>query len=141
MNLNFTIGIDYHKIGIFSLILFEIAPSGQGLNIEKFPSLDCFFSSAAGDLLCMVSCRDARDSLFCFRAGQVGVKEKKLGWCGAGQGVKSSGRGGVTVKLGHFWGGAVLKIFGAGAAIFPGAGAGRGVHPWYLAQRQLSINC
>ena len=39
--------------------------------------------------------------------------------------MKSSWRGDVTVKIGAFlgWGGAVLKIFRAGAAIFPGAGA------------------
>ena len=43
------------------------------------------------------------------------AEEKKFG-DGAGQGVKSSGPGRVTVKLGAFlgWGGAVLKILGPG---------------------------
>ena len=55
----------------------------------------------------------------------AGQKKKNSGWGRAGQGVKSSGRGGVTIKLGYFRGGVALKIFGAGAAIFPRAGAGR----------------
>ena len=44
-----------------------------------------------------------------------------------GQGVKSLGRGIVKVKLRAFlgWGGAVLKSFGARAAIFCGAAVGR----------------
>ena len=57
---------------------------------------------------------------------------QKKSWGGAGQGragqlVKSSGQGRVTVKLKAFsgQGGAVLIIFRAGAAIFPGAVAGR----------------
>ena len=51
--------------------------------------------------------RDTQGSLFCFGAGQ-----KKKNQAGVGRGgVKSSGQGRVTVKL--------------GAAIFPGAGAGR----------------
>ena len=49
---------------------------------------------------------------------------------GAGQGQNPLGR--TTVKLRAFLGrsGAVLKVRGSGAPIFPGAGAGRGVHPW-----------
>ena len=59
--------------------------------------------------------RDARGSLFWFS-----------GRAGAGQRKKSVGPGGVTVKLEAFsgWGGAVLKIFGTGAAIFPGGQGG-----------------
>ena len=45
--------------------------------------------------------RDARGSLFCLGAGQ-GRSKTFLGR--AGQGVKSSGRGGATVKLGTFSG-------------------------------------
>ena len=68
----------------------------------------------------MVQIRDARGSLFLLRGGAA---EKKFG---LGQGVKSSERGRVTVKLEAFsgWGGAVLKIFGTGAAIFPGGQGG-----------------
>ena len=56
----------------------------------------------------------------------AGQRNEFSGWDGAVQGLKSSRREGVTVKLGAFagLGRAVLKIFGAGAAIFPGAGAG-----------------
>ena len=49
--------------------------------------------------------RDARAAFFGFGAGRGGAQEKILGWGGARQGVKSSGLG--------------------GAAIYPGAGAGR----------------
>ena len=71
-------------------------------------------------------------AFFASGRGGVGQRKKISGWAGAGQGVKSSGRGGVTVKLGAFSGsgGAVLNIFGAGAAIFDRARAWQGVHPW-----------
>ena len=57
------------------------------------------------------------------RAGRG--EEKNFGVGQGGAWMKSSWRGDVTVKIGAFlgWGGAVLKIFRAGAAIFPGAGA------------------
>ena len=53
-----------------------------------------------------------------------------VGQVRAVQGIKSTGRGEVRVKLGDFLGrdGAVLKIFGARAgqgSHFPGVGAGR----------------
>ena len=56
-----------------------------------------------------------------------GRKKVGVGRGRAGQLVKSSGQGRVTVKLKAFsgQGGAVLIIFRAGAAIFPGAVAGR----------------
>ena len=69
-----------------------------------------------------------RAAFFASGRGGAGQRKTFLGWGRAGQGVKSSGRGGVTVNLGAFsgWGGAVLNIFEAGAAIFHGARAGRG---------------
>ena len=54
------------------------------VRVRKIPSFKFFCNSAAGDLLCMVSCMDARGSLFCFGAGQGGAEEKILGWGGAG---------------------------------------------------------
>ena len=52
-------------------------------------------------------------AFFYFRAERVGPKENFFEWGGAGQGVKSSGLCGVTVKFGVFSGrGRVaLKIF------------------------------
>ena len=65
-------------------------------------------------------------NFFYFGAGQ---RKKIRG--GAGQEVKSSGRGNMSIQgiFGAGWGGAVLKIFTARGAIFPRVGVGRGVHP------------
>ena len=63
-------------------------------------------------------------AFFCFWVGWGGTEEKKFGF----------GRGGVKVKLGAFlgWGragrGSLENFWGQGSH-FPGAGAGRGVHP------------
>ena len=63
-------------------------------------------------------------------SGMHGQSFFPSGWGGTGHRVKSLEQGRVTVKLGAFlgWDGAVLKFFGASAAIFPGTvvGAGRG---------------
>ena len=58
-------------------------------------------------------------AFFYFRAERVGPKENFFEWGGAGQGVKSSGLCGVTVKFGVFSGrGRVaLKIFRGRACI------------------------
>ena len=58
-----------------------------------------------------------------------GQKENFSGCCGAGEGVNSSGRGRLTVKLGAFLGRGSLENFREEAANFPGPGRGRGVHP------------
>ena len=65
-----------------------------------------------------------RAALFCFGAGQK--KFFGVGRDRAGQLVKSSGRGRVTVKLAAFSGRveAVLIIFGAGQPFFPGSWRG-----------------
>ena len=63
----------------------------------------------------------------CFGAGQGRAEEIFLGWGGAGR--KSSGWGGVTVKLGTFSGWGSLDNFREEAAIFPGAGAGLVSYP------------
>ena len=66
-----------------------------------------------------------RATFFSLGRGRAVQRKKISGWGGAGS--KILGRGRVTVKLGAFsrQGRAVLKPFGAGAAIFPGAGAVR----------------
>ena len=69
-------------------------------------------------------------AFFASGRGETGQRKKILGWGGAGQGVKSLGPGGVTVKLVATWdgaerGGAVLKIFGTGEAFFSRSREGR----------------
>ena len=65
----------------------------------------------------MLGTRGVRGSVFLLH-GNARRGRRKIFLGGAGRaGAKSSE-----------WGGAVLKIFGAGAAIFPRAGAGWGMH-------------
>ena len=57
-------------------------------NPSHDPCHEMLFAEFAVGYDCMLLTRDARGNLFLLRG-----RGKKLGWGGAGQGVKSSGRG------------------------------------------------
>ena len=90
--------------------LFEVGVIGEEVHKRMGPEI--------------LGIRDAQGSLFMFWGGAGQKKNFGMGRRRAGR--NSSGRGGATVKLGHFWVGAgqgSLKKFRAGAPIFLGAGA------------------
>ena len=141
--MNFTIGIDYHMIGCFSLIFLEIAPSGQEFNKEKFPPLffqQCHWRFVMYGIL--QGCT-GQPSLLQGGAGWGKRNNFGVGWGGAGSKILGAGRiNSLTRSIFGVGSGSLENFRGCGSHFSRGrGGSGLGVHPWYLAQRQLSINC